>query len=153
MTKPKQVKAMNNKQDIDKPAEKRSFYSLDDHYSELFLDNPTETHTTLYKEACKLADVPVSISPRQAAYELHKRLQSNLNKLLIQQSDNDKALGRSVLRKLTISASSESVKAQCAGQLAKGLYPDVVEHVEPQTLEELQEESKLLDEQLREISH
>ncbi len=134
-----QSKKAKTEEKPDESKSKREPGSLDDHYSNLYLDTPWKQHKELYLEACELAGVTVAINVNQAAYELHKRLKPKLGDLLRANQEDDMALGRATMRKLCKGAESESVKGQMASTLAKGLYPDHVV-TKDMTLEEVDRE-------------
>ena len=136
--------------------------ALDDYYVREFLENPGnkskayERAYTRYCEDCeKSGTEPYGVNldyARQYAQSIHERLRERITADLYRLADDDKALGASVLRDLAQNADSESVKAQCAANLAKGLYPDV--HITKQeTYEDIVRELEQIEKELQQGVH
>lgn len=108
---------------------------LDSKYIKHYL-NKTKAGKTAALQAAYIEAGMNRKATRGRAWDMHNRLRNEINKQLLIQSDDDKALGRNVLRELCKSADSESVRASTAQTLAKGLYPDV-KPVEAKTIDDL----------------
>jgi len=133
--------------------------ALDDYYIQAFLNKPgnkTKAYLVAYDRYCAEA-VEQGIEPyqinRDYAYtyvrKLHDRLRERITAELYKLAEDDKRLGRSVLRQLAENAESESVKAQCASNLAKGLYPDV-QVTKQETIEDIDKELKQIEQETKE---
>jgi hypothetical protein len=123
--------------------------ALDDIFVEYYLE--TASNTEAYERACKAGGKDFKKKyAAQYGKAMFDRLKERINDELISADVADKALGRKVMRELTKTAQSESVKGQMASNLAKGLYPDVLVEKAGQTYEEILAEGIELDRQLQE---
>ena len=131
--------------------------ALDDYYIESFLDQPgnkSKAYLIAYERYCvdckQQGIEPHNINKdyaRQYAKVLHERLRDRIQSELYRLSEDDQSLGRSVLRDLAKNATSESVQATCASQLAKGLYPDI-QITKQESIEDIDQELKQLEQQI-----
>jgi|GEM_PF-5761158 len=131
--------------------------ALDSYYIEEYLEAPAKKSEAYLKaydrycNDCKTQGIEAyNVNrdyARQYAKSIHDRLRDRINTELYKLADDDKALGRRVLRELANKAESESVKAQCASNLAKGLYP---EHIvtKSETIEDIDRELKQLEQDI-----
>ena len=131
--------------------------ALDDYYIQAFLEEPynkKEAYLKAYAQYLQDCDDQGIETYRvnekyayQYAKSIHDRLRERISTELYKLAEDDKSLGRSILRKLAKNAESESVQAQCAANLAKGLYPDV-QITKQETMEDI---DKALEQTQREI--
>ena len=90
--------------------------SIDEHYIDIYLDNPSNK-TEALRRAAELAGIDCDVS-RQRAREVHRRFQHRIESGLIKRMMEGATLGYSVLYKMTADEStSESVRAKCASLL------------------------------------
>ncbi len=124
------------------PSGKLKHGALDEFYIVAWLNNP-KSKTEALRAAAYDAGIEYNVT-RFQAHEIHKRLAPDIEARLLKMSLDDKALGRSVLRKMCLDAESENVKVSAATTLAKGLYPDV-KIVKDMTLEDINREIEKLE--------
>ena len=89
----------------------------------------------------------------QEAYRIHRRLQNRIDQRLDEMINEGASLGYSVLKQLATSAQSETVQARCAEALMNyaGRKPGerVTIQNEPQTVEEIDNEIRVIAKRLR----
>lgn len=132
--------------------------ALDEYYIDAYLDKPAnkkEAYLTAYSQFLSDCDdqgiEPYRINEKYAyqyAKSIHDRLRDRINAELYKLAEEDKALGRRVLRKLAEKAESESVQAQCASNLAKGLYPDV-QITKQESIEDIDKQLKAVEQEIQ----
>lgn len=89
---------------------------LDEHYIDIYLDNPSNK-TEALRKAAKIAGVYCDVS-RQRAREIHRRLQHRIESGLVRRMMEGATLGYGVLYKMTADENtSEAVRAKCASLL------------------------------------
>jgi len=134
--------------------------ALDEYYITAYLDKP-QNKSEAYRSAWAdyLKDnpghehlLPNMSYARTYANAIHTRLSETINKRLITLAEDDKALGRAILRELAINGTSESVKAQCATTMSKGLFPDHI-ITKDLSLTEIEAELAQIEEQERQELH
>ncbi|MBT8448825.1 MAG: hypothetical protein KJO69_04000 [Gammaproteobacteria bacterium] len=131
--------------------------ALDEYYIDAYLETPykkSEAYRSAvqrYYKDCEDQNIdPHRVNLQYAgqyAKKIHERLRERIQAELYKMAEDDKAFGRSVLRQLAKEAESESVKAQCASNLAKGLYPDH-QVVRTETIEDIDQELKQLEREI-----
>jgi len=90
--------------------------TLDEHYIDIYLDNPSNKTKALEK-AAKAAGIECDTS-RQRASEIHRRLQHKIEARLIQRIMDGATLGYSVLYQMAADEETNpSVRAKCASLL------------------------------------
>ena len=120
----------------------------DDAYIESFCEAPKAGKSAALEKAGYVGDYVA-----QEAYRIHKRLQQRIDQRLDDMINEGSVLGYSVLKKLATSAQSESVQAKCAEALMNyaGRKPGerVTIQNEPQTVEEIDKEIRVIATRLR----
>lgn len=133
-TKPEQLASEPLADCTETKAPRMSPEAIDELYIEAWLDNPMGTKL----DALRRAGHP---NPsRQRAWQIHNRLEAEIDKRLDKQIQEQAAIGHKTLVELTKAAKSEAVRAQCASKLmdyAGKQKPDrlVIENRDPDDID------------------